>query len=144
MRLATGSIWLAIIGAAVTAQTDTKALESGSQPTFGEAGLPRLAEVQTPSFAPSGGEEILRHRDVYGKPCLLVKGLARAHRFSPNLYDHVIAVVNSCHQRIVIRVCYYNSQDCIPMEISGEERKEAILGTLPSTKDFRFEFREKF
>ena len=35
-------------------------------------------------------------------------------------------------------------QDCIPMEISGEERKEAILGTLPSTKDFRFEFREKF
>jgi hypothetical protein len=43
-----------------------------------------------------------------------------------------------------MRVCYYESQECIPMEIPGGERKEAILGTLPSTKDFRFEFREKF
>jgi hypothetical protein len=128
----------------MTAQTGTMALESGSHSTFGEAGLSRLAEAQAPSFAPSGGDEILRHRDVYGKPCLLVTGSARARRFSPNLYDHVIAVVNSCHHRIVIRVCYYHSQDCIPMEIPGEERKEAILGTLPSTKDFRFEFREKF
>ena len=144
MRPATASIWLAITAAAATAQSGTKALESGSHPTFGQAGLSRLAEAQAPSFAPSRGDEILRHRDVYGKPCLLVKGLARAHRFSPNLYDHVIAVVNSCHQRIVIRVCYYNSQNCIPMEVPAEERKEAILGTLPSIKDFRFEFREKF
>ena len=144
MRPATASIWLAIIGSAVTAQSGTKALESESHPTFGQAGLSRLAEAQAPSFAPSGGDEILRHRDVYGKPCLLVTGSARARRFSPNLYDHVVAVVNSCHQRIVIRVCYYNSQNCIPMEIPGEERKEAILGTLPSIKDFRFEFREKF
>jgi hypothetical protein len=144
MRPATASIWLAIIGAAVTAQTGIKALESGSHPTLGETGLSTFAEAQTPTFAPSGGDEILRHRDVYGKPCLLVSGLARAHRFNPNLYDHVIAVVNACRQRIVLRVCYYHSQDCIPMEISGEERKEAILGTLPSTKDFRFEFREKF
>ena len=144
MRPAKASIWLAIVGSALTAQTGTKALESRLQLTSGGAGLSRLAEAQAPSFAPSGGDEILRHRDVYGKPCLLVKGLARAHRFSPNLYDHVIAVVNACRQRIVLRVCYYHSQDCIPMEISGEERKEAILGTLPSTKDFRFEFREKF
>lgn len=30
------------------------------------------------------------------------------------------------------------------MEVPGDEHKEAILGTMPSTKDFRFEFREKF
>jgi hypothetical protein len=30
------------------------------------------------------------------------------------------------------------------MEVPGNERKEAVLGTLPSMKDFRFEFREKF
>lgn len=30
------------------------------------------------------------------------------------------------------------------MEVPGSGRKEAILGTLPAAKDFRFEFREKF
>jgi hypothetical protein len=30
------------------------------------------------------------------------------------------------------------------MEVPGDERKEAILGTLPAMKDFRFEFRERF
>jgi hypothetical protein len=62
----------------------------------------------------------------------------------PNLYDHVIAVRNNCPQRIAMQACYYRTHDCIPMEIPGGARKEAILGTLPSGKDFRFEFREKF
>jgi len=43
-----------------------------------------------------------------------------------------------------MQVCYYQTQECIPMDIPGDETKEAILGTMPSTKDFRFDFREKF
>jgi hypothetical protein len=43
-----------------------------------------------------------------------------------------------------MQVCYYQTRDCISMEISGGEHKEAVLGTLPSVTNFRFEFREKF
>ncbi len=97
-----------------------------------------------PIFGASAGNEILRHRDFTGKPCLSVGGYARPHTVDRNLYDHVITVLNNCPRRIVMKVCYFQSQDCIPIEIPGGERKEAILGTLPSAKDFRFDFREKF
>jgi hypothetical protein len=97
-----------------------------------------------PTFQASNGNDILRHRNFIGKPCLAVGAFARPHAINPHLYDHVIAAVNSCSQRISMRVCYYQSQDCIQMDVPGGERKEAILGTLPSAKDFRYEFREKF
>jgi hypothetical protein len=97
-----------------------------------------------PTFGASGGNDIQRHRDFTGKPCLAVGGYARSRTLTPNLYDNVIVVVNGCPQRIALQVCYYQSQDCIPVEVPGGERKEAILGTLPASKDFRFEFREKF
>ena len=87
---------------------------------------------------------MLRHRGPAGSPCLDVGGFARKHTVTSNLYDHVITVKNNCAQRLQIQVCYYNTQDCIPIEIPGGERKEAILGTMPVTKDFRFEFKEKF
>ncbi len=97
-----------------------------------------------PTFGASAGTEVLRHRDFTGKPCLTVTGSARAHTVDPNLYDHVITAQNGCPQRIAMQVCYYRSHNCIAMEVPGGERKEAILGILPSAKDFRFEFREKF
>jgi hypothetical protein len=95
-------------------------------------------------FGASAGTELLRHRDFTGKPCLAVNAYARPHAVDPNLYDHVIIVVNTCPLQIAIQVCYYHSRDCLPVEIPGDERKEAILGTMPSVKDFQFEFREKF
>jgi hypothetical protein len=110
----------------------------GKPPTNGSGGFAPMP------FGSSAGDTILRHRDFTGKPCLEVTGFARPHTINPNLYDHVITAVNSCPQRITIQVCYYQSQDCIPVDIAGDERKQAILGTLPMAKDFRFEFREKF
>jgi hypothetical protein len=92
----------------------------------------------------SKGNDILRHRDFTGKPCLIVGAFARPHTINPQLYDHVITATNGCPQRIVMRVCYYQSEDCIQMEVPGSQRREAILGTLPSAKDFRYEFQEKF
>jgi hypothetical protein len=108
----------------------------------GTDGIEIPKEMQT--FGPSTGNDILRHRDPAGRPCLSVGGFARPHIVNPNLYDHVIIAVNSCPQRIIMRVCYYRSQDCIPMDVPGNERQEAILGIMPAEKDFRFEFREKF
>jgi hypothetical protein len=111
------------------------------------AACPGNSQSESPAVShigPSNDTGILRHRDFAGKPCLDVQGYSRPHTIAPNLYDHVITVLNSCPQRIPIRVCYYQSQDCISMEIPGGDRKEAILGTLPAIKEFRFEFREKF
>jgi hypothetical protein len=97
-----------------------------------------------PNFEASGSTEVLRHRSPLGTPCLGVLGNSRPHTTNPNLYDHVVIVTNSCAQRIALRVCYYGTDECVAMEVPGNERREAVLGTLPSVKDFRFEFREKF
>jgi hypothetical protein len=126
----------------LSAQEASPPFQRPSSPTVGGS-IPRSA-AQPPSFGPRGGTEILRHRDFTGKPCLTVAGIARQHIINRNLYDHVITVSNACPQRITIRVCYYRTDDCIPMEIPGGERKEAHLGAMPAVKEFGFEFREKF
>jgi hypothetical protein len=135
IRLAVALIWLATVTNAAVAQGNSSTLFGGERISNPGPG---------PTFGASAGTEILRHRGPTGSPCLTVSGNARPHAMSPNVYDHVISVQNSCAQSVTIRVCYYKSQDCLPMEIPGGERKEAILGTLPAVKDFRFEFREKF
>jgi hypothetical protein len=136
-------ISLAGYGGLADAQTVAGPLGDSSAPTVGATrGISIPAD--RPVIGASGGNDVQRHRDFTGKPCLAVGGYARPHAIVPNLFDHVIIAVNTCPQRIAMRVCYYQSQDCIPMEIPGGERKEAILGTLPAMKDFRFEFREKF
>jgi hypothetical protein len=136
MRVVVALLWLFAAISSVPAQTGTEGSQTGG------AGLHVPREPTT--FGASAGTEILRHRGPTGSPCLAVSGYARPHAANPNVYDHVIAAKNSCAQRITMQVCYYKSQDCQPMEIPGGERKEAILGTLPSVKVFRFEFREKF
>lgn len=133
--------WLCVIGGAASAQ-------SGMGP-FGRS-LPTVGAtpgVQVPATSPrmfGADSQVLRHRDFTGRPCLDVEGYAKPHTIDPNLYDHVISAVNRCPQRIAILVCYYQSQDCIPMDIPGDSTKQGILGMMPAEKDFRFEFREKF
>ena len=125
MRIVMAFTWLVAAASSTLAQSGTN-------------------EMRMPTFGASAGTEILRHRGPTGKTCLAIAGYARPHTTNPKLYDHVINVTNSCAQRIALRICYYRSQECISVEIPGNEHKEAILGTLPSVKDFRFEFREKF
>jgi hypothetical protein len=114
-----------------------------SRPTAGSTGGLRAPD-DTPSFDASNSNQILRHRDFTGRSCLTVSGYARPHTIDPHLFDHVIEAANSCPQEISISVCYYNSSDCLSVQVPGHDRKQAILGTMPSQKDFRFEFREKF
>jgi hypothetical protein len=142
IRVVLAFIGLAAVACPASAQSGTTPFDN-SRPTTGGSGI-RAPVDTTPSFGASGGTEILRHRDFTGKTCLEVGGSARAHTTNPNLYDHVVSVRNNCPQRIALQVCYYRSRDCLPMEVPGGARKEAILGTLPSGRDFRFEFREKF
>jgi hypothetical protein len=116
---------------------------SSSQPIFGTSTgtKPPLAP---PIITGSQDLNLLRHRDFAGKPCLVVEGMARPHTTNPNLFDHVINAINSCPQKLRLQVCYYKSQECVWVEVPGRERKEALLGTLPSIRDFRYEFHEQF
>jgi hypothetical protein len=114
--------------------------DAPSRPTIGRS----MPSAATPTFDPRGQTDILRHRDFAGKPCLTLSGTARPHFIDRKLYDHVVIASNACPQRIAVRVCYYRTDNCISMEVPGRQRKEAILGTLPSTQEFGFEFREKF
>ena len=141
VRLAVFCICFPAITCSASAQSGSPLFGSASPPSVGATGGMSVP-VPPPTFG--GGNESHRHLDFTGKPCLSVSGYARSFRINPNLYDHVITAVNSCPQRIAIQVCYYQSKDCIPMEIPGDARKDAILGTMPSEKSFRFEFREKF
>lgn len=103
-----------------------------------------IGVVIPPEASANSTSQPARHRDFTGKLCLNVYGFARSHVIDKNLYDHVVNIRNSCPQSIVAKVCYYQSQSCISVEVPGREQKEAILGTLPAEKTFRFEFREKF
>lgn len=142
IRVVLALISLAVVVEAASAQSGTNLFEKSTRPTVGGVGI--TAPLDTPTIRASAGEEILRHRGPTGSPCLTVGGIARPHVANPNVFDHVISVKNSCAQRIAIKVCYYRSLDCVPMEVPGGERKEAVLGTLPAVRDFRFEFQEKF
>ena len=139
--------WLMIRGVAVilwlvAAVTSAPAQTGERAPQTGGVGLPAPVEPRT--FGASAGTEILRHRAPTGIPCLTVGGFARPHVANQNVYDHIVTAKNTCAQSITMQVCYYKSQECQPMVIPGGERKEVILGSLPSARDFRFEFREKF
>jgi hypothetical protein len=142
IRGALALVWLVAIGCPASGQSGAALFGTWSRPTAEGAGGMQIPDT-LPGFEESGKVGLLRHKDFAGKPCLLVNGLAQPQIIDPNLYDDVITVTNNCPQRIAMQVCYYQSEDCIPMDVPGYGRKEAILGTLPSTTGFRFEFREK-
>ncbi|MET0971199.1 MAG: hypothetical protein ABWY18_18510 [Tardiphaga sp.] len=90
------------------------------------------------------GSLIQRHKNPDGSLCLQVSGVARPLGASDKLFDHWVYVKNGCSLGIRLQVCYYATTSCIDMNVPGRDRKEAILGTLPMIKDFRYEYRERF
>lgn len=84
------------------------------------------------------------HRGPLGKPCLEFEAASRSHVINPKVYDHVISIYNRCVQIIRVRVCYYNSDRCIDMEVHGLQRKDAVLSVVPNMQYFRYSYREKF
>lgn len=139
-RVILAAICLAASLCSASAQSSGDDSTTWSKPSVGGTIEPQDEDT----FQPSGSEEILRHRDFAGKPCLTVSGYARPHTIDPNLYDDVVSLSNSCPRQISVKVCYYESEDCVLVDVPGSERKEVVLGMLPSIKDFKFEFREKF
>jgi hypothetical protein len=98
----------------------------------------------TPYSSPSSGTYTRRHLSPNGTVCVFLGGVARPFTNNDKLFNHWISAENRCSDRIRIKVCYYATTSCIDMNLAGHEQKEAILGTLPAVKDFRYEYQEQF
>jgi hypothetical protein len=84
------------------------------------------------------------HRAPTGKACLTVRGNAERQVINPKIYTHMIEASNDCSQSIKLQVCYYQSQQCVPLDVPGYGRKEVVLGIMPAMDQFQFEYRELF
>jgi hypothetical protein len=84
------------------------------------------------------------HLGPTGKPCLTVLGFARPQLINPDIFDHMISASNDCSQLIKVHVCYYESQQCVPIDVPPYGRKETVLGIMPAMNQFQFEYREEF
>jgi hypothetical protein len=85
-----------------------------------------------------------RHMGPTGKACLTVNGEAQRETINPNLFEHMVIAQNDCSQRIKMQVCYYQSQQCVAMNVPPYGRQDLVLGIMPAMNEFRFEFREQF
>jgi hypothetical protein len=85
-----------------------------------------------------------RHMAPTGKPCLSLYGYTQAQKINPNIFEHWVGVTNACGQTIKLKICYYKTQDCIPVDAPPWGRKEIVLGIYPALKDFRYDAKEQF
>jgi len=92
---------------------------------------------------PGQSSGIVTHHDPLGRPCLDIEAAARAHVINPNVYDHVVSIYNKCLSRIQLQVCYFGTDHCIDVAVTGLQRKDVILGVFPSLQYFRYSYREK-
>jgi hypothetical protein len=83
------------------------------------------------------------HRDPYGKPCVDVVGVSRAQTINPKMFDQNIIAENHCSQLIKLKVCYYGSPSCLPLDVPPYGRRETLLGLFPM-KEFRYQYTEQF
>lgn len=84
------------------------------------------------------------HRNAFGKPCLDIEAASRAHVINPDVYDNVVSIENKCSITIRVKICYFNTDSCINVEVMGRQRKDATLGVRPHMQYFKYSFQEKF
>ena len=141
--LTLGIVSLIVMGGLARGQGVTASAASDTRPAVGGSrGLPPPRQLPRLSGSQDMGAKL--HRNPTGQPCLTVNGFSRAQAINPKIFTHTIFASNGCSQPIKMQVCYYKSQHCVPVDVPGYGRKEAVLGVLPAMKDFRFEYHEQF
>jgi hypothetical protein len=116
---------------------------TNSAPGLGSTGGMR-PPTQLPLLNGTQHAGVKMHLGPTGKPCLTMFGHAEPQIVNPDIFNHIIMASNDCSQPIKVRVCYYQSQQCIPLDVPGYGRKEVVLGIMPAMNQFRFEYREQF
>jgi hypothetical protein len=114
----------------------------GAPTVGGTSGMRPPTQLPLLSGTQSAGAKV--HLGPTGKPCLTVFGSAKSQVINPNIFEHIIMASNNCSQSIKMKVCYYQSAQCIPLEVPAYGRKEVVLGIMPAMNQFRFEYREQF
>jgi hypothetical protein len=113
------------------------------RPVFGAS---RGLRAVTPPLAlddpANAGAKI--HRDPYGKPCVGVFGLSRPQVVNTKMFDQTVIADNHCSRLIKLKVCYYGSLTCLPVDVPPYGRKETLLGFFPTMKEFRYQYTEQF
>jgi len=126
----------------VNAQGLTSPVGNSSATMFGGAGVRPAAQLPLLSGTQNVGAK--KHYGPTGAPCLTVNGNAVPQIVNPNIFTHMIMGNNNCSQPIKVQVCYYQSQQCVPLIVPAYGRKEIVLGIMPAMDQFRFEYRELF
>jgi hypothetical protein len=85
-----------------------------------------------------------RHKSPTGQPCVTVHGLSKPQIVTPTIYDHILIIQNVCSAPIKLRLCYFQSSQCINTVSSGYSRRQQLLGLGPNAKDFRYAYTEEF
>jgi hypothetical protein len=85
-----------------------------------------------------------KHRDFAGKPCLKTSGVSRPLASNPRIMNQSVSLDNHCVDRIKVKVCYYNSDECTNVEVAGNSRKEQTIGVFPAMQIFRYQVKEEF
>jgi hypothetical protein len=130
--------WETRAAAQVTSPMGTQ----GAATVGSSGGLRPPSQPPLLSGTPSAG--VKTHLSPTGKPCLTVLGSAKPQIINPNIFEHIILASNECSQSIKVKVCYYQSTQCVPLDVPAYGRKEIVLGIMPAMNQFRFEYREQF
>jgi hypothetical protein len=62
----------------------------------------------------------------------------------PDIFEHWVAVTNSCGQQIKIKICYLNTDHCRMVEAPPWGRKAMLLGIFPALREFHYDYTEQF
>ncbi len=120
--------------------------------------LPNQTQSGNSQFSsPNSNFGVKVHTDAVGKPCVKVSAYSHQQTnyrkiFDPtltlrngsNIFEHFISAQNHCSQPVKLRVCYYNSQSCVAVDVPAYGRQEALLGAYPALPDFRYQYVEQF
>jgi hypothetical protein len=96
------------------------------------------------SIFPAPNDMKKRHMSPTGKPCLTLEAYSKTQVINKDIYEHWVGATNSCGQHIKVKVCYYETEDCIVMDVPPYDRQDSVLGIYPALKDFRYDAKEQF
>ncbi|MGA2493079.1 MAG: hypothetical protein ABSF67_09030 [Roseiarcus sp.] len=138
------ALGLAVVCAALSLAVGARAqsLFGDNPPSIvgGSGGLAPLAPK--PAFGGMSGPSAQLHHDGYGRVCIEIHGYSEPQKANPDIFNHMLLIVNGCSMRIKLHVCYYKSEHCIDVVAAPYDRTIETLGIFPHMQDFRWEYSE--
>jgi hypothetical protein len=99
------------------------------------------------------------HQDVAGNPCVTVAAhslpkadfrkifggeqTSNGTDIKLKTFEHIISAHNHCGLTVRLRVCYYGSQNCVPLDVPGHDDGQVSLGISPES-GFHYQYTEQF